>query len=195
MDFNIPANLLAFLQTQGYLVMLLIVILEGAIITYVAGFAASLGIFNVYVVFLLSVLGNFIGDVVYYLIGRFGKKTSIYRHFVNKIGPDKVNKIEHYLKNNLVKTLLVVKLTPVLPAPGLVLAGTTVPYRKFLFYTLMIGMMYSAFLTMFGFYSGVAFNVIVKSFKYVEISIGLIVILFVVVWIGLRRLFQKIEKI
>lgn len=200
MDLSLPANILAFLQVHGYSVLFLIIMLEGSIITYVAGFAASSGIFNVWFLLILAPIANTIADSVYFLIGRFGKGTSVYRFFLNRIGPEKVARIEHYLYHNLGKTLLVIKFTPPLPVPGLILSGTAkVPFRKFVFYSFLLSAVYSSILITLGFYSGVAFSTVSGYLKYVEIAIGLAVFMIVVVPIIIRKVSQKlsvkIEKI
>ena len=56
----------------GYPTMLLLMTLEGPIVTIIAAFLASMGYFNVFAVFGLSVLGDVLGDIVLYFIGYFG---------------------------------------------------------------------------------------------------------------------------
>ena len=50
--------ILGYIKTIGYPLMLLIMIVEGPIATLLAAFAASLGFFNIYLVFILSMLGT-----------------------------------------------------------------------------------------------------------------------------------------
>lgn len=74
--FSSLSNLI-FTEISGYFFMFIGIIIEGPIVTSSAGFAASLGYFNVWIVLLLSVLGNLIGDIAHYFFGRFFRKKII----------------------------------------------------------------------------------------------------------------------
>ncbi len=71
--FQHPSQELVHLLTfWGYPIMLLLMTLEGPIVTMVAAFLSSMGYFNIFAVFGLSVLGDVLGDIVLYFIGYFG---------------------------------------------------------------------------------------------------------------------------
>lgn len=196
MVLGISADVLALLQTHGYWVMFLIMILEGPIVTYVAAFAASLEIFNFYIVLILSILGNVVGDLIYYLIGRFGRKIIVdrYMNFMH-LKKERIEKIEKYLKENVGKTITVVKLTPPLPGPGLILAGVVrIPFGKFMFYSVLVSVIFSLFFTLIGFYSGVAFGTMSKYVKYGQFLIGGVVLLIIGFWLLLKLLIPKISR-
>jgi|SRR3989344_2070737 len=195
---NIPGistGLLAFLQTHGYWIMFFIMIVEGPIVTYVAAFASSLGIFNIYLVLLLSILGNIAGDAFLFFIGRMGKKLAVEKYARRFIGKDRIDRIEKYLKSNPGKTLVVIKLTPPLPVPGLIISGAlNIPSKTFFFYSIIISLIYSLLFSILGFYSGVAFDTIANYVKYSEILIGIAVIAVILVWMFLRYIPKKISK-
>ncbi len=65
-------ELLQSIEVWGYPLMLVLMIVEGPIVTMTAAFLASLGIFNWLPVFLLSVLGDMVGDILLYGIGFYG---------------------------------------------------------------------------------------------------------------------------
>ena len=193
---NIPGistGLLAFLQTHGYWIMFFIMIVEGPIVTYVAAFASSLGIFNIYLVLLLSILGNIAGDAFLFFIGRMGKKLAVEKYARRFIGKDRIDRIEKYLKSNPGKTLVVIKLTPPLPVPGLIISGAlNIPSKTFFFYSIIISLIYSLLFSILGFYS--AFDTIANYVKYSEILIGIAVIAVILVWMFLRYIPKKISK-
>ena len=70
-NFSDP-EFLSQIRALGYPSMLVIMILEGPIMTMAGAFAASLGFFNILTVFALSMLGDILGDLILYLIGFFG---------------------------------------------------------------------------------------------------------------------------
>lgn len=66
------ATIIALIQTYGYMVIFPISVIEGPIITVIAGFLVSLGYLNAFVVFLVLLLGDIVGDILYYLLGKWG---------------------------------------------------------------------------------------------------------------------------
>ena len=194
------SNALLFVQHHGYFLLFLLFIVEGPLFTYAAAFAASLGLFNVYLVLLVSILGNVIGDLLYYSIGRLGKKMHFENYFTKKIQKSKVKKIISYLKKNPGKTLAVIKLTPPLPLPGLILAGSVdTPLPTFLFYSFLITILSSTLIVILGYYSGTAFEKIATYLNYGEILIGVAFIFVILFYLLMKFLFRsvshKIEKI
>lgn len=87
------------------------------------GFVARTGFFNGWVVFFLTVLGNFLPDMAFYAIGYKGRET------VEKYGGrfgitnSRIAAIERFYANHPFKTLFVIKMIPFIPAVGLAAAG------------------------------------------------------------------------
>jgi membrane protein DedA with SNARE-associated domain len=200
MDLN-PTVMLAFLQNQGYFIVFLLMFAERALVTYVAAFSASLGFFNIYYIAFLSILGVILADPVFYLVGKLANKFFIKKYIGKVLSGPRVKKIEHYLKNHPWKTLIVIKLVPPpLPLPGIILSGVVgVPFKKFFLYTSIINIIYFSFISMAGFYSGVAFKIISKYIEYSSILFGLALLLIFLFWkliqFVINMLSRKIEKI
>jgi membrane protein DedA with SNARE-associated domain len=195
MDLSTAAGALAFFRNEGYFFMFLIMVAEGPIVTYAAAFVSSLGIFNVFYVFILSLLGNLVGDMILYLIGRFGAKPVIRKFVEGALKTSRVRKIEAFMKKHPGKTISVIKLTPPLPVPGIILTGAMdVPARTFFFYSLVLSLAYSLFFTVLGFYSGIAFHAISAYVQYTEILIGAAVLLAIAIWFLVRYASRKISK-
>jgi len=174
--------------------------LEGPFVTYVAAFAASLGFFNIYIIWALSILATTLMDVGWFMMGRFGGETSIFRYLINRFGESRVKKLETYLIDNTAKTIAVIKFTPTLSPIGLTLAGAIkVPFKKFFVYSSIVVVAYSSALIWLGYYSGVAFTTVSKYFKYGEILIGATVVAIVFAWIIsgkiAKKISNKVEKI
>lgn len=195
MTFSISASLLAFLQSQGYLLVFLLMMAEGPVVTYVAAFAASLGFFKIYYIWAMSLLATTLMDIMWFSIGKYGGETAVFKYFMNRFGESRINKFETFLIDHPGKTILVAKLTPGLSPPGLMLAGAIkVPFRKFLFFSSIFVATASSAFVWLGYYSGVAFSTVSKYFKYGEILIGATVITIVAVWILSRKLTKKISS-
>jgi len=108
-------------------------LIEGPIATYVAAFAASAGLLNIYIIFILAVFGNLIPDCFFFFVGRHSRVKAV-ESFLESfwINKSRIKKIEKGLHKHIKKSIVVLKLTPGLGIPGILLAGfTKVPFRKF----------------------------------------------------------------
>jgi len=199
-DLSNSSVVLEFLKANGYFLIFLLMVVEGPIVTYVGAFLASLNVFSIYWVLILSILGNVVMDVIYYLAGRAGKKIFTKRDANKKIGVEKADKIKDLFHAHPGKTLLAVKLTPFLSVVGLTLAGTAkVPFRKFLFYSAVVSSGYSLALTLLGFFSSVAFQSIYPYVQYAGLLIAVLVLI-LIIFIFLvnkagKSIANKVEKI
>ena len=73
-------NIINLLLHYKYLILLPLSVIEGPIITVIAGFFATMGIFNPYLVYTIAVVGDIFGDTLAYGIGRWGSVPFI-NHF------------------------------------------------------------------------------------------------------------------
>jgi membrane-associated protein len=195
------AALFSIIQLHGYWIMFLLVIVEGPITTAAGAFASSMGLFDAYMVFIVSVLGNLVGDIVHYWVGRIGRKVLVDR-YIHYFGVRKkqIQKIEAGLKKHLLKSLTIIKLVPPLPAPGLLLAGMVrVSFSRFIFFCTLIGLFYSLFFTLGGYYLGATFGIFFKYSRYVEVTISVLLIVLLVIWLLYRKyskgIYRKVEKL
>ena len=194
--FNVE-QIMTLSQTYGYLFIFFIMIAEGPIITFITAFLASLGILNVYVIFILSVLGSFFPDMICFGIGRYGQKYVQKRIRDSKSSLLKTLKLVlTHIETNPLKTIAMIKVVPPLPVWGLILVGTTkMKFKKFVYYTLIVGAPYALFFTLAGFYSGFAFN---KLFKYLQIgenilffAVPIIILIAILLTFILRKIIKK----
>lgn len=178
------------LLVYKYAILLPIVIIEGPIITIIGAFLASQGFLNVYIVYLIAVLGNVIGDTIYYWIGRVGRHKVIpkYGHYLG-VTDEKVRYAEVHYQKHLGKTLLFGKITEAPIVAILVMAGTTkVNFKKFLSMVTLIEIPKMFVLTLVGFYFG-KYYVLIK--QYLDTSIAIIFVVLVMIaliyWFLIRK--------
>lgn len=158
MNLDTFAGIVELVRTHGYLFLFLIMVIEGPLVTAAAGFLASLDVFNVMIVLLLSMLGNFTSDLAFYFIGRAGRSALISR-YGSRVGltPLRIARIEELLKQNTAKTIVAVKLTPFVASWGLMAAGAArVPLTRFLAVSAGVVIPYALVLTAMGYGVGVA---------------------------------------
>ena len=185
MDFTILTQLL---QSYSYPIIFLLLLVEGPLVAYVAALSSSLGYFNLLYIAILAILGNIIGDIIYYLIGRassnFHKPLKWF-----KVKEETIQHTKNILHGHTGKAMLLIKLTPPLVLPGLIIAGAThVPFKKFLLYSSLVSIPYSLFFVFMGYYSGVAYTTFAHYFHIGEI----ILVIFVALSIGLFFYFRKL---
>jgi membrane protein DedA with SNARE-associated domain len=190
-----PDSVLQFLQTSGYLIMFVLMTLEGPIVSYVSAFLASLDVFNIYYVAILSFFGNVLGDVIFFSIGRIGKKLVVERFVTKTLSTNRTNRLGNYLKENPGKAITVIKLTPPLPIPGLILTGASdVSFKKFFIYSSIVSLGYTLFIVLLGFYSGMAFAAISKYVRYIDILIGVLILMCIGIFFLIKYVSRKISK-
>jgi len=157
-----------WLLGHGYSLMFILMLIEGTAVTAAGAFAAALGYFNLWAVFLLSILGNLVPDVIYYAIGFWGRGWAIDR-YGRYFGftPKRVAYLEKIMRKHAVKSLIFVKMTPFLATPGLIIAGATkMEIKKYAWWSLIITAPSSLFFLVIGYYFGFAYEKIVGYLNY-----------------------------
>lgn len=154
------ALIMQYVSTYGYVVLLPLMIAEGPIITMIAAFLASVGALNVWLVFFLSVVGDMIGDVILFWIGqrwglrfvdRFGSRFGMTRTLVARI--------ENFFRRHGGKTVVIAKTTTGLCWVTFVVAGiVNMPIHRFVWYSFLGGVMWSAFLVAMGYFFGYMYD-------------------------------------
>lgn len=184
----------------SYVIIFLLMIIEGPIITVIASFLASLGIFNIYIIFILSILGSFFPDLICFGIGRYGqgyiqKKIKSKKSLVLKT----LQKMLVHIEKNPLKTIAIIKIVPPLPVWGLILTGTTkMNFKKFIYYILIVGIPYALFFSFIGFYSGVTFTTLLKYLKIGQnllfFAVPFLILIVILVNITSKKMAKRMEK-
>ncbi len=146
--------------SKSYFFFFIAAVLEGPLVTAAAGVAAALGYYSLPIIILLSVLGDVVADVVYYGIGYWSRKTLITRYgeYVG-LTKERIEYFERLLHRHVRKALIVIKLSPAIPIPGLIMIGAArVPFRKFITTALIIMLPKSLLFAFLGFFTGRAYE-------------------------------------
>jgi len=183
-----------FLQYYGYWLMLPLMIIEGPVVTLLSAMMASLGAFNIFVVFLLSIAGDLIGDVLFYYFGYkfglgFARGVGKYIGITEKL----VSRMEKYFERHGGKTIFLVKSTTGLCWATFVTAGIVkMNFRKFLKYSFYGGIIWSGFLVVMGYFYGYFWREIRDNIKWIGWVIFIVAIItFIVVNIYKNRQAKK----
>ncbi len=173
-----------------YLVLFPLAILEGPIVTVIAGFFSSLGYLNFWLAYLVIVAGDLTGDALHYLVGRFGG-----RHFIDRwgryigIGPDQLTLVEKQFIKRGDKLLFIGKMTHGIGGIFLIAAGVIkMPFDEFIFSNLLATLVKSLILLLIGFYFGYALTTINSYLEKIAlISIGSAVLLTLIYFFYFRK--------
>jgi membrane protein DedA with SNARE-associated domain len=185
---------LAFVQNNGYFILFFFMVFEGPMVTSVAAFAASMGLFNIYLIFALSLLGNIVGDLIYFSVGKIGRRIFVNRHLnYFEASKKKVQKLESIMVSHPIKALATIKLVPNLAIPGLILAGAVnMRIRKFLVLSFIISFVYSLFFSLAGFYLGMTFGDVLKYSHYAKEIIFCLILAVLIFFIIYNKFSKKV---
>jgi membrane protein DedA with SNARE-associated domain len=189
-----------FVLAHGYVVMFLMMCIEGPTVTAAATFAVTLGYFNPWVIFALSIMGDVLPDAIYYGIGRWGG-TPFVKKFGKKFGltEKRIESMEEHIKVHGGKTVAVLKYTPILATPGLMLVGAVkMKWWKYMWFVFIVTLQKTLTFMALGYFFGRVYD-IGKYIKYGAIlPFFLIVVYFIFAFIYKRiskKITDKIEKI
>ena len=149
-------DIFIFLQHYGYWVMLPLMVIEGPVATLISAMLASLGAFNIFIVFIFSIVGDIIGDIILYGLGYlygmgFVRQVGKYIGITEKL----VIRMEKYFTHHGGKTIFLVKSTVGLSWATFVAAGIVkMNFKKFLKYSFLGGVVWSGFLVSMGYFYG-----------------------------------------
>jgi len=189
-------QIIAWIAVYKYAVMLPIAVFEGPIITVIGGFLASQGILNVYAVYAVSLIGDTIGDLIYYALGRWGRNTFLMK-WARRLGASdqKIKKLEVHFEKHSGKTLFFGKISHGVGTVILIAAGVSkMSVGKFLWYNLLSSLPKSLAFVLIGYYFGEAYKRIGQYIDYtawLTLSIAVIIIVIYILTVWIIRMFDR----
>ena len=196
MTFSLLNFVFTLLIQYKYWLLVPIVMVEGPIATIIAGLLASFGFMNPYIVFPLIVVGDVLGDSLYYALGRFGSK-----HFLQGWGKyigftiQRAEKLKDHFRKHAGKTLLLGKFTHFLGAAVLVAAGLAMmPFFPFVGYSILGTIPKSLILFFLGFYFGQTYILLNYYLDYAAVGVLVLVLLFILSYIVYSKFEKKISR-
>ncbi len=174
--------LFLLLTKYGYFILFPLAIVEGPIITIIAGFLTSLGLMNVFIVYAVVMAGDIVGDTGVYMIGRSGG-AFFSRYF--KKHSDKLEKAKKYFETNQNRAIVLSKLIHGIGVTGLFAAGSLrIPYKRYITLCFLTTTAQSLVLLTVGVLFGSAYVQLSKYLNYfstMTIIAGLIIIFIVAI--------------
>jgi len=155
-----PDAALDLMQSYGLWLLAPVAILEGPIVTVIAGYMAHLGVFNPVAAFVIVVLADLVGDSLLYGFGRrgIGWLSPRWRSRLGLTDSRLTHMAEHFRVQGG-RTLVIAKLTHSLGVVALIAAGVSrMRFGPFLWYNLVATLPKSLFFLIIGYSLGYAYN-------------------------------------
>jgi membrane protein DedA with SNARE-associated domain len=165
------SGILELLTQYGYAIIFPISIIEGPMVAALAGFLVSVGRLNAVLVFLLLLLGDMIGDTLYYCLGYFFRRGKVPK-WLGYIGikDHNVHVFEHYFQKHDWKIILLGK-TQAVGVVILFSAGfARMSYKKFMAYNVLGSTPKIILFEGIGFYFGESYKQLDSYFNYAAIA-------------------------
>jgi membrane protein DedA with SNARE-associated domain len=182
-------HIIQLLTQYGYFLLFPIAIVEGPIISIIAGFLISTKVLNPFITYPVLVFGDVVGDTLYYALGRYGGERFVLR-WGHRIGitPSALTKTENLLHRHGAKLYIFGKVQG-LGSLILIAAGITkIPYPRFIWINTLITLVKTFILVLIGYYFGYAYATIDGYLnKAGIISTLVIVIVFTVYYLNRRK--------
>ena len=151
-------TLIADIGSYGAVILLPLSVLEGPIVTVLAGYASRLGMFQIPVAFFIVVLGDLIGDALFYLMGWRGLRL-FPQTWLARLGllPDRVAALSDHFADKGGRTLILAKISHSAGAAVMVAAGMArMNFGMFMWFNLLGTLPKSAVLLALGYVLGEA---------------------------------------
>lgn len=178
-----------------YPTLFLFFILEGPAVNFiVSALAATSSFLNIWVIFFLVVLGDVVGDVIYFILGRTIKLERINSKVHSIASKEVIQKAKNLLESNLLGFMFFIKLFSITAVPGILYLGyKKTSWKKFLFNTVLLAFVFD------GIVSFLAYNSVItlERFVYFENKIALVGAVIVgglIIFLVFRIIFLKVLK-
>jgi membrane protein DedA with SNARE-associated domain len=194
---TITGSLQHFLQSWGYLALFLVAVVEAACIPFpsevtfgFAGAMVALGTshMNLPLVIVVGVVGEIIGSIGGYYIGKYGGRALIDRYgkYVLLSHHD-LDRADRFMERRGDPAVLIGRMTPLLRSFSAIVAGIgEMPFARFMVFTSIGTAVYGVALVSTGYALGSAWNKILKGFTDAGVVVAIIVVIVVAVAIAHR---------
>lgn len=184
------------LGAWSYVLITILVFVEGPSVTLVAGAMAATGILRPELVFIAAALGNFLSDAWWYALGFFGgNRNLLFRFRWFRERREQLEALEEGMQEHGAKMYLMSKLSMgLLSIPTLVSAGLArVPWYRLIVVSIVVEPLWSGFLVFAGYRLGQHLTQMEKGLQ-VAAMVGGVVLLLVFLYFY-RRMFKRFSQL
>lgn len=189
---NLQAGIYPDLGVWSYILLGLLVATEGPLSTLIGASASAAGMLQWEWVLVATVVGNVVGDCVWYSVGYMGRMKWLYDHgrwFGMR--PHHVARLEREMRAHARKLIIFAKIAYGLIVPTLVAAGMArVPWRKWFPVVFLVETLWSILLVWIGYHT----TAFIQDFEHTVHAIGVAVAVGGVAFLLMRFLRRRIDQ-
>ena len=177
-----------------YIILALLVAVEGPIATLLGAAASSAGLMRPIPVFLAAATGNLTADSLWYSIGYLGK-TDWILHFGRRLGirESLINHLKQNMTAHATKVLFLAKLTVSFVIPSLITAGLLrIPWKRWFPALILAETLWTGSLVLIGYYTTEALKRVEQGVEYAALVASIAFVIFVIM--AGRRLIKQWDK-
>jgi membrane protein DedA with SNARE-associated domain len=185
---------LGFILTYRYLALFPLALLEGPIVSFVAGVLVTLGYLSPLPAFTLLILGDVIPDMAYYLFGHYGGKSALMQKYLerNKSAAAHLDTYKKLWHEDPWKMMFMSKLAYGLSTLLLVSAGIVkLPVGKFFRYALFVTLLQYGVLMFAGYHFGALLFGADRYLSYIGYAAAILAVVFITGVIGMKRFAKR----
>ena len=179
---NLQFGVLPALDGWNYVLLAILVAVEGPVTTLLGAAAASSGVLQPKLVFLSASLGNLTADFLWYTLGYMGKIEWLERYGGwMGIRQEILDRLKRMMVRHGTKILLVAKLTAGFIIPSLIAAGLArLPFRRWLPVIAVGEMIWTGSLVLIGYYTTVAIYRFAHDLEYIMVAASIIFLVVII---------------
>ncbi len=166
-----------------YIILGLLVLVEGPIATLLGAAAASAGLMRSWGVFLAAAIGNMTADSLWYSLGYLGK-TKWISQFGQRFGVREslVKHLEQQMIAHATRVLFLAKLTLSFVIPSLIAAGLLrIPWKRWFPALVLAETLWTGSLVLIGYFTTEALKRVEQWVEYVALGVSLLFVVIVIV--------------
>ena len=189
-------QIFTLLYSYSYLILFPLVVIEGPVVTIIAGFLASLGFMDPFIAYAVIVAGDLGGDILYYIAGRWWLRSAFNKviAFFN-ISMKRVQRTEDALKRNKGTVLFFGKLSHVIGVFILFIAGhAEVPFADFVRFNFLATLPKSLILLAVGYYFGSTVNNFRRALDFTVLGLFVFTVILLVLYFLIMSISNKYIK-
>lgn len=187
-------NLFLAIQVQPlgawtYILLALLVAVEGPVMTLAGAVASSAGYLNPYLVFLSASAGNLTADVLWYSLGYLGKREWLL-HYGRWFGitESMLDRIQKDIHDHIQKILVTAKLTLGFVIPTLVAAGLAgVPWKRWLGFLFLAECLWTGTLVLVGHSFGQYVQTLQRDLEWISLGGAALFVVGIIAYIAYRH--------
>lgn len=188
-------EILFLLEKYKYALLLPLAIIEGPIVSIIAGFLCSINFLSLFFAYPLIVFGDLLGDAALYTLGHWSEKG-----WAKKLGDymgltqEKMSQVDKYVRSNLFRSVALSKIILGIGFTGLFMMGKVkIPFKRVMLFCFFISMLQASFYLITGWFFGAFYKQISRYLDYTA-SLAIAGFIALIFFFFIRTKVKKYER-